>query len=209
MMYDLIQNAINQALSNLHTCLPGRIESYNHQEQSASVKPLINRRLRTSDGGFEVEELAVIPNVPVQWPRSGGASLTFPVNRGDTCLLVFAERSLDKWTDEGGIVTPEDGRKHALKDAIAIMGVQPFVGGNYPSDNNNVRLMYNKGQVVLNNDNKIAIGNDKAELLDLFEQTLTALINSTTATSIGAQPLSVVPDLQNIKTLLAEIKGAL
>jgi hypothetical protein len=208
MIYETINAAIKQFQAELNTCLPARIENYNHAAQSASVQPLLDRRLLTSDGS-EPEALPIIPSVPVVWPRSGGASLTFPVRTGDTCLLVFSQRSLDRWKAEGGQVTPDDGRKHALADAVAIMGVQALEGGDYPADNDNVRLLYNGCQLVLNGDDKLAMGNDKAELLDLFDQLLDALISTTTATAIGAQPLSAVPDFTQIKSLLGQIKGVL
>lgn len=208
MIDEFVRDMIREFQGNLNTCLPARIESYDHAKQAASVQPLINRRL-LADGGQTSESLPVIPAVPVVWPRSGGASLTFPVKKGDTCLLVFSQRSIDKWKARGGQVTPDDGRKHALSDAVAVMGVQPFVGGEYPEDNDNVRLKYNNAQVVLNSGNKLAIGNDTAELLDLFDQLLDALIAATTATAAGPQPLSSVPLFTQIKTLLATIKGEL
>lgn len=194
--------------ANMHTCLPGRVEKYDHATQKATVKPLLNRRIRTAEG-FEAEEIQPIPSVPVLWPRSGGASLTFPVKRGDGCLILFSERSLDLWLSTGGVVTPDDPRKFALSDAICLPGLQPFAGGDYPADNDNVRLQYGDAQLVINNDNKLALGNNSAELLDLFDQLLQALISTTTATGIGNQPLSQVPTFTQIKSLLAQIKGDL
>lgn len=194
--------------ANMHTCLPGRIVSYDHSLKKATVKPLLNRRIRTGDT-FESEEIQPIPSVPVVFPTSGGVGLTYPVKAGDGCLILFSERSLDLWLSTGGVVTPDDPRKFALSDAICLPGLQPFVSGDYPVDNDNVRLKQGEAQFVINNDNKLAIGNDAAELLDLFDQLLQALITTTTATSIGNQPLSEVPTFNEIKSTLAQIKGSL
>lgn len=194
--------------ANMHTCLPGKIVSYDHALKKATVKPLLNRRIRTGDT-FEPEEIQPIPSVPVVFPTSGGVGLTYPVKVGDGCLILFSERSLDLWLSTGGVVTPDDPRKFALSDAICLPGLQPFVSGDYPVDNDNVRLKQGEAQFVINNDNKLAIGNDAAELLDLFDQLLQALITTTTATSIGNQPLSEVPTFNEIKSTLAQIKGSL
>ena len=65
----------------------------------------------------------MIYNVPVLFPRSRKAAVTFPLEKGDTVLLVFAERSLDEWIEKGGNkVSPEDPRRHDMSDAIAIPG---------------------------------------------------------------------------------------
>jgi hypothetical protein len=57
----------------------------------------------------------------------------------------------------------------------------------------------------------IAIGTSQAELLDLIDQTLTALISSVVPTSIGPQQLSRVTDgtVLSIKNKLATIKGTI
>lgn len=40
-------------------------------------------------------------------------------------LLVFADRSIDAWLDQGGEASPLDERRHHLKDAVAIPGLHP------------------------------------------------------------------------------------
>ena len=114
---DLIDAAISANLENTHTALPGTVVSVNGAY--VNVKPSLNRALR--DG--TTETLPVVPNVPVWFPRGGGASITWPIEVGDGCLLVFSERSLDEWKLTGSTVTPTDPRKHGLSDAIAFVGL--------------------------------------------------------------------------------------
>lgn len=135
---DLLRQAVQAGVAGIHTALPGRVESYDYEQQRASVKPLINRPL--ADG--RVQEMPVISNVRVMWLESGGASLTFPVQRGDGCLLVFSESSLDRWLDEGGVVLADDVRRHSLQDAVAIMGLEPFSEGTQAENNEDVLLTF-------------------------------------------------------------------
>jgi len=96
--------------------------------------------------------MPVVPDVPVVWPRSGGAQMTMPVRRGDTVLLVFTDRSIDRWLAQGGNVTPDDRRQHDLSDAVAVPGLVPFAdfGGVEPSENNDdVLVRYDGSQVRL------------------------------------------------------------
>ena len=119
----LLRQAWETQMRGLSVSLPGAILDYDAARQRASVQPLLNRALTTG----ATETMPVLNDVPVLWPRSGGASMTFPVSEGDGCLLIFSDRSLDGWKDEGGEHTPDDPRAHALSDAVAIMG---FVGAS-------------------------------------------------------------------------------
>jgi hypothetical protein len=142
------------------------------------------------------------------------------VRRGDTCLLVFSQRSLDRWKSQGGRVTPDDGRKHALSDAIAIMGVQAFTGGDYPPDNTNVRLSYGEAQVRLGSDGRAAItggGESLKSVLDdalgSVDSTLSALQSATivipSGSSAGVYPLANAAQFGIIATELAAIRARL
>jgi hypothetical protein len=109
--------AIAASLEGLHTALPGRIQSVSGPR--VSVKPLVNRQLR--DG--RVDDMAVIPNVPLWFPQGGGTSITWPVAVGDQCLIVFCERSIDGWKESGGVSVTEDPRHHAEVDCFALCGI--------------------------------------------------------------------------------------
>lgn len=200
---DVLRGFIDARLADIHTCLPGRIEKYDHTKQKASVKPLIKKQYR--DG--EVQSLPVIVNVPVVWPRSGGASLTFPVQAGDGVLLLFTERAMERWLSSGGEAVPGDPRKFDLSDAIAIPGLVPFTEGSLSENNEDVLLVHNDAKLKIDASGKLALGNSQAELLDIVDQLLQLLIDSRTATSIGLQPLTVVPQITQLRNTLNSIKG--
>jgi hypothetical protein len=58
----------------------------------------------------------------VHFPGGGGYVLTFPVAAGDECLLVFGERAIGGWFQNGGVQEPDDHRFHDLSDAFALVG---------------------------------------------------------------------------------------
>ena len=141
-----LRRALREASSEMHVALPAQIERYDHTEQRADVLPLLRRVY--VDG--EVQGMPVVPDVPVVWPRSGGAQMTMPVRRGDTVLLVFTDRSIDRWLAQGGDVTPDDRRQHDLSDAVAVPGLVPFAdfGDVEPSENNDDVLLRYAGSKV-------------------------------------------------------------
>ena len=76
----------------------------------------------------------------------GGFTLTFPVNPGDECLLMFCERSIDLWQNQGGVQQPSARRFHSLSDAFAIMGLhsRPNSIKNYSQSAIELRTAGNK-----------------------------------------------------------------
>lgn len=221
---DAINRAIDARLAGVHTALPGRIESYDYTTQKADVQPLIKKRYRD---GTE-QSLPVITDVPVVWPRAGGASLTFPIQQGDGVLLVFAERGLANWLSLGDEQPPPDFAKHQLTDAIAIPGLNDFTTAGLADNNEDVLLVFGSSEVRLKPDgeilisngngalridssNKVALGNTSQELLDIVDQIISDLIASTVPTQIGPQQLSKVTDgtFATLQADLAQIKGSL
>lgn len=132
-----INKAIDSRMKDLHTSLPGIIESFDPETQLASIQPAIKRIFITTESETEIlvpTDIPVLINVPVCFPRGGGFSLTFPVAKGDECLLVFCERSIDNWHQFGGIKEPIARRFHSFSDAVAYVGLSSL-GNKIPNYN--------------------------------------------------------------------------
>lgn len=157
---DVIARAIRNRLADLHTSMPAQIISYDFRTQKANVQPTINRRYADS----RIEKYPPINNVPVIFPRSGGASLTFPVKPGDPVLLIFCGRSLDGWLNRGGIVDQDDNRMHSLNDAVAIPGLLPFPTGSLARNNEDALLTYGNADVEIKQDSQINVRNKNASI---------------------------------------------
>lgn len=135
-----IKQGIESRIKDVHTAMPGIIESFDPVKQTASIQPAIKRIFKTVDAEKEILTPAALPvliNVPVMQPRGGGYSLTFPITTGDECLLIFCERSIDYWHQESGVKNPGAKRFHHLSDAIAYVGLSsiPKKVPNYDPDN--------------------------------------------------------------------------
>ena len=72
--------------------------------------------------------------MPVHFPQSGTYSLTFPIQVGDDCLVLFAQRGYDHWLYENkgeagltkaGLATPQHNRMFDQTDALALVGFNP------------------------------------------------------------------------------------
>lgn len=123
---DVVQASIRAALRDARVALPGRIESYDEGAQKADVFPLLLEAHQDAEGNRQTSQSPVVTSVPILWPGGGGFRLTFPLQRGDTVLLLFADRSLDAWLEAGGVTDPIDPRMHHLSDGVAIPILHDF-----------------------------------------------------------------------------------
>lgn len=135
----------------LRCALPGIVQSFD-QGPPATVSVLVatNEYVQQNTGGatgpLSVKttpvQLPVLSNVPVQWPQGGGWNVTFPIQAGDECIVVFLDTMLDIWFQNGGLNNiPIDPRRHNLSDGIAIFGVRSTPRGldNYSTDSMQIR----------------------------------------------------------------------
>ncbi len=122
---DVITAWVQQHLSEVHTSFPARVESYDHEKQTCSVKPQIQYPIQQPDGSIEYEELPVISSVPVLFPRTAGWFIAFPFDVGDTVLVVVTELSFAHWRETAGdaVTYSGDQRRHHLSNAVAIPGL--------------------------------------------------------------------------------------
>lgn len=108
--------AIDEALSNVHTCTIAKVVSVN--TSTLDVKPVFNRV-------FEEQsiELPVFLDVPLFTLHGGSSYIHMPIAVGDYCLLIFTERCSDSWLAGTDNVTPLEYRMHDYSDGFAIVGV--------------------------------------------------------------------------------------
>lgn len=188
----------------MNIAMPAKIVSYDHTTQLASIQPLFKRTF--ADG--TVLDLPIIPNVPVQFPRSAKAFIHMPLSEGDACFLLFSQRSLDTWKQSGNIVDPAEDRKFDLSDCIAIPGVSAFDQGFTPENGKDVFLVNDSGKMCITPQGKFALSNGSVELIDLLTQLIGILQSAQTNTSIGPQPFigTTQSELSDILSDFEELK---
>jgi len=100
--------------SQLRCALPGKVVSYNSTAQTAVIQPGV------ISGGVVMPFLT---DVPVFMPVS------FAVNPGDYCLVIFADVDIDAWLASGDPEEPGSERMHSLSDGFAFVGFKAGGGG--------------------------------------------------------------------------------
>jgi len=157
---ELLNIIIANKIADMHICMPAKILEYDYTKQKAKVQPALNQKY--NDG--EVVKLPAIFNVPVIHPASGGASITFPVNVGDKVLLVFSEKSLEEWLQNGNQVTPDDPRQNSLTDAVAHLGFRDFGTPSPAANNTDLLVKYDGSEIKLKPSGVIDINATEANI---------------------------------------------
>lgn len=121
---ELIREAIESRLIDVHTSIPAQIVSYDPVTQTADCEICIKRAEIAESGGIIHELYPIIPNVPVGWTSGGGYSLQFTLNPGDCVWLVFSEAATGLWRTlagtGNGVEEPGDLDRHDISYPIAL-----------------------------------------------------------------------------------------
>jgi len=197
---DIMDAWLDARFRNIHTMIPGKIESYSgHTERKAKVKPLV--RLRAVNG----EELDIPPidNVPVIFPSSGTFSLLYPLKKGDGCLILFSEVGIGAYLKGKVEVTADSLSKFALTDAICIPGLWSF--RNVPNSTSTIEIT-DSGNIELNGNSKSFVTH---AALNSALQTMLGLINTNFGAKLdgGGTPGATSLDISAAETTTIKTGG--
>lgn len=107
-----------------HVAYPGRVQSYDAATQTADIIPLIRQQVPQPDGSYALEELPVLPSVPVVWWRVRGWFMALKLEPGDTVQLLVNSSAIGHWrAGDGAVCDPGDLRRQHLAHAVAIPGL--------------------------------------------------------------------------------------
>lgn len=194
---EVIRIGAQVALSNAHTCLPAQVTRYDAAKQQADVKPLVRVTYLDEEGQEVITDLPVVPNCPVQFAFGGGMTITFPIAVGDFGILLFAERSIDKWlTGSGQIVDPQFDHTHHLTDGIFIPGIRPFGAPRKTDPGNTISIGVDGGSFQ-----GAALGADIASHLAALKTWADTHVHSSATpgnpTSVAIPVSPTVPDVES------------
>lgn len=176
--------------AKIRTAVPGVVRAFDPETQTATVQVAVAYAYLDPDAVEEVQRYIPRPitNCPVIFPQGGGFSLRFPLEPGDDCLILVAERSIDEWAATGNAgVTPRDLRRFDLSDALVLPAPRPAARPLEDFRDDAVELRHDASgrSFRIRDDGKIAIGDGTNELLDIVHGLIGDLL---TAIMPGSSP---------------------
>lgn len=198
----VIKQAIEARLCDVHVSLPGRILSYDKSTNKAKVQLEVKR---TYISGESVD-IPPLVDVPVWWPRAGKSFLHLPLRAGHKVQVIFSERSIEEWKQNGSGVAPLSTRKFSLSDAWALPGGYPF-SDPAPGDDTDALFVNDKAEARLTPSGKFAFkGQGGEEFVTIVVELLTILKSATTNTIFGPMRLNENAQIAALEARLKKLK---
>ena len=137
-----LQNQLRGALAGTWTAMPGIVQSYNAEKQTCEVQVAVKANVQDlKTGKVAPTAISLLVDVPVSWPSGGDWAMTFPLGQGDEGVVIFADRCIDNWWQNGGVQTQAESRLHDLSDGMFVPGLRsvPRVLKNVSTDQMEIR----------------------------------------------------------------------
>lgn len=190
---DLFKKDILLSLNCHHI---GTVQSFDSAKQTATATINYKKTFfrKKTDGTYapELSDYPILLDCPVVVLGGGGGALTFPVAKGDECLVLFNDRAIDTWY-QGSTTSPVPSpRLHSISDGLILVGVRSMSNAidDYDTDGTVLRAGTTKSKITP--EGKWVLTNEASGSTDL----ITALYNILTTATAGGFPLVVsAPDL--------------
>lgn len=168
--------------ANIRCAIPAVVESYNPTQRTIVAQPTIMEVVNGDTGTSTNIPLPLLQDVPVVFPAAGGFQITFPINIGDECLIIFADRCIDGWWQNSGIQVQQDVRLHDLSDGFAIFGPKSLP--NLGTTSTTAMIIDGPGNVLIKGLDIVTIDSNLSSLITAYNShTHTVQIGTSTYTT--------------------------
>lgn len=168
----------NNIFRTLNCVKIGIIQSFDGTKKTAQVQ-LVFKIIIPADPSNAVQSYKVLADCPVVTLQGGGGAIEFPIAAGDHCLVLFSDKNIDAWYQQGVESAPYTDRNHDISDAICLVGLNALTStlSNYVS--NTARFFYAGAEIDLKSGQLVLKAQANGAEIDL-DATLIKLKNATT-----------------------------
>lgn len=150
-IYEAIERKVKMSLNCVQV---GVVQSFDAENQLATIKIAMKQVTNISnDGTRSIREYPLLLECPTFILSGGNGFLTMPISQGDNCLVLFNDRDIDTWMNNGDGGVPTTARFHDLSDGFCLVGVRPLTDSLASYLESGIRLSNNGNSVIdlLNN----------------------------------------------------------
>ena len=155
-------------MAGINTAIPGRVLSFDPATQLAEVQSSI---MIKGDSGDVVAPPII--GVPVHFSGGNAFHIEHQIDPGDEGLIVFSQRCIDSWIDQGGDAQQTIVRTFDAGDALFIPGFRSNPKKISGFENNGVRIRNKSGS------SHIWLKNDGTAEISVTDLTVNGNITST------------------------------
>ena len=108
-----------EIFASLHVALPGTVVRFDEEKMTVDVQPGLRRKVGKDE---TIIGMPMLMDVPVFCPAFTDSDLMISIQKGDPCLVIFADCNIDGWYETGDATLPASERMHDLADGFAFVG---------------------------------------------------------------------------------------
>lgn len=183
-LLDLVKRDIMMSIACHHV---GTIQSFDKDKQTAQVtlnykKTYFQRNASTGLYDAVLVDYPILVDCPCVVLGGGAASLRFPIQKGDECLMLFNDRDIDNWFQSGQVGPVATPRLHSLSDGFALVGIRS--SGKVLSGYDLTRAVLQHGTTVVGvGESLVKIANENFTLNTILQDLVTAINDLVTQTA--------------------------
>jgi len=132
---EMLDRCVHEILKGQNTAVVGHVLAFNPSKQLAQVQIGVEKL----DANGKTITPPPIVMVPVYFP-GGQFALEFEIAKGDEGLIIFSQRCIEAWIDQGGVAPQKYRRFHDMNDALFLPGFRSQKGKMASFENNGIRL---------------------------------------------------------------------
>jgi hypothetical protein len=185
---ELLDRAFWTKMVGVNTAIPGVVDKYDQETNTAEVKVGIKAKFL----GEDYSDLPLIADVPVIMPRSAGGSafIKLPIKVGDTGVLIFSQKSISDWlASSSKSVLPTSKRRFDISDGMFIPGLMQNSKAGLPKGDD-LRIVYGEMSIIVHPSGKIEFKGQSEDFMSLFVDFIQEMIDAKVVTSLGASPFT-------------------
>ena len=129
---DLLNLVKKDIMISLNCHAIATVQSVNTTDQILTATINYNKTYFNDDGTPYLVEYPVLMDCPFIILGGGGAALTFPIAKGDECVILFNDRDIDNWFSGATSGPVASARLHSLSDGLALVGLNPPIASYDP-----------------------------------------------------------------------------
>lgn len=151
----------NSILQKLNCIKPAIVQSFDAESLTVNVQIAEKKIIGINKDG--TNKVADYPEIKAKICYAC-PFITYPIEQGQECLLLFSDREIESWFITGQAQTPSYTRMHSITDAFAIFGIRSIpqmiqiVSDCLNLFYKNSSLQIKENNIVINT-NKIMLGN--------------------------------------------------
>lgn len=176
----LLKDSFREMMKGVCTSIPGHILAFDPATQLAQVQIGV-KRVDLNGSSFAVQPII---ETPVYMP-GGSWAVEYQIENGTEGCILFSQRCIDGWVNEGGTASNPIGRFHDMQDAMFLPGFRSMPNALTAFQNNGIRLRNKSGTQFawLKNDGSIAVENGVGHIR--IDADGTVIINGVTISPTG------------------------